>query len=115
MDRSARRDAPVSLGSSPSIRAIFRKASYIYTRMGYTFKPFKWLATMDGFNYPVDVYNGPTWIGTLVAEPDGFVITMIDTPNGKQTIAKSKENKFKSQTLAAEMLGRVWRIYRSHD
>lgn len=81
--------------------------------MDFKFKTFKHLAQGDGFHYPVDVYNGATWLGTLIAEPDGFVIKMMDTPDGKQNIASSKENKFKSHNMAAEMLYKVWRLYRS--
>ena len=81
--------------------------------MDFTFRTFKHLAQGDGFHYPVDVYNGTTWLGTLVAEPDGFVIKMMDTPHGKQNIAASRENKFKSQNSAATMLHKAWAILRN--
>ena len=81
--------------------------------MEYTFKPFKHLAHGDGFYYPVDVYIGTTWLGTLIAEPDGFVIKMLDTPKGRENIAKSKENLFKSQNLAAQRLHQAWQIFRN--
>lgn len=68
---------------------------------------------MDGFNYPVDVYNDTTYLGTLEAKPDGFVIKILDTPTGKTLIKKSGRNKFKSEQLAGDMLLRIWRNARS--
>jgi hypothetical protein len=78
----------------------------------YTFKNFEELATPDGFNYPIDVSYGTVYLGTIVAEPDGFVIQIVDTPKGKQNIKSSPSNKFKSQDLAAEVLHRTWKTFR---
>lgn len=83
--------------------------------MNYTFKEFKWMAAMDGFNYPVDVYYGNINLGTLEAKPDGFVIRFIDTPKGRQSIKQSASNKFKSLNLAAKVLHRTWQSLRSGD
>ena len=81
--------------------------------MDYKFTDFKWLATMDGFNYPVDVYLGQTWLGTLVAKPAGYAIKMIDSPTGKQDIKQSQNNNFKSKNLAAQVLHRTWQTFRN--
>jgi hypothetical protein len=83
--------------------------------MQYEFKDFKWLATGDGFNYPVDVYYNNMFLGTLIAEPRGFAIKLIDTPHGKQLIKQSKTNIFKSLNLAAQVLHRTWKIYRQPE
>jgi len=86
--------------------------------MDYRFDAFKWLATMDGFNYPVDVYYGTVYLGTIEAKPDGFTIKIVDTPTGKQSIKQSNKNKFRSQNLAAKILHRTWKVLRSgsqHD
>lgn len=80
--------------------------------MQYRFVPFKNLATGDGFNYPIDVYNGTVYLGTLIVKPDGVTIRIVDTPRGKEIIAQSKNNFFKTQDIAAEVLHRAWAKYR---
>jgi hypothetical protein len=80
--------------------------------MEYHFKDFKYLATGDGFNYPVDVAFGTIHLGTLIAEADGYVIRTVDTPNGSQAIKNSPNNKFKTLDIAAEILHRTWKSFR---
>lgn len=83
--------------------------------MIYRFHSFKYLADRQGFNYPIDVSYGTVYIGTIIAEPDGFIIKFVDTPTGKQFINKdSKKNKFKSQNHAAEVLHNTWKILRQN-
>lgn len=83
--------------------------------MDYSFVPFKELSKGDGFSYPVDVYYGTVYLGTLVAEATGFTIRMVATPSGKQLIKQSRINNFKSSTLAAQVLHRVWKNMRQSD
>jgi hypothetical protein len=81
--------------------------------MNYKFTDFTWLASANGFNYPIDVYHGSVHLGTLEAKAHAFVILSVDTPTGKQSIRQSKANEFKSKNLAAEVLHRTWKTYRS--
>jgi hypothetical protein len=81
--------------------------------MAYRYDEFKWLASMSGFNYPVDVYWDTIYLGLIEATPEGFVIRMVDTPMGKVAITQSPKNMFKSQDLAAKVLHRTWKVYRS--
>lgn len=83
--------------------------------MNYKFKEFKWLATSDGFNYPVDVYYGETYIGTLVAEANGFYIKLVDSPEGKKFLDKTKKYLYKSERLAAESLHQIWKSIRTPE
>jgi hypothetical protein len=80
--------------------------------MQYTFKDFKWMATGDGFNYPIDVYYGTIFLGTLVALPHAYTIRLVDTPQGKEMIKHTPKNEFKSMEIAAEYLHRTWKHYR---
>lgn len=80
--------------------------------MNYRFDYFKELATGDGFNYPVDVYDNTIYLGTLVAKPNGFVIKQVDTPDGKQSVAQSSKNIFKNANMAADVLHRTWKTFR---
>lgn len=80
--------------------------------MQFKFHPYKELATGDGFNYPIDVNYDTVFLGTLIAEPDGFIIAQIDSPHGKQTIKQTPHNKFKSLNIASEVLHRAWKQYR---
>ena len=81
--------------------------------MNYRYEIFKHVATPDGFNYPIDVFYGTIYLGTLEVKPDGFVIRMIDTPVGKQSVKQSDTNKFRSQNQAAEYLHRSWKMIRA--
>jgi len=81
----------------------------------YTFTSFTELATSDGFNYPVDVKYGVIFLGTLIAKPDGYVISLISTPHRSQSITQSNTNKFKSLNLAAEVLHKAWKSFRHGD
>lgn len=81
--------------------------------MAYRYEEFKWLASKDGFNYPIDVYWDTVYLGLIDAKADGFVIRMVDTPTGKVNINQSPKNKFNSQYLASEVLHRTWQFYRS--
>ena len=80
--------------------------------MMYNFHDFKDLAKGDGFGYPVDVKYGTVYIGTLIAEPDGYVIRQIDTPTGKISIKQNSKNKFKTKDEAANILHNVWKMER---
>lgn len=81
--------------------------------MEYTFDTFKNLATGDGFNYPIDVRVGQTYIGTVEVKPDGVAIRIIDTPKGKKHIPVHPKLTFKTQQIAAEKLHHLWKVYRS--
>ena len=81
--------------------------------MSYSFHPYKELATGDGFNYPIDVHYGTIFLGTLTVKPEGFVIKLVDTPEGKLMIHESPHNMFRSQNIAAEVLHRTWKKYRT--
>jgi len=77
----------------------------------YTFIPFPYLSN-TGFDYPIDVKYGTIYLGTLLTSPDGFVIHTVDTPNGKQVIKPTGNNKFKTQNIAAQVLHKTWKMYR---
>jgi len=81
----------------------------------YEFETFKELATSDGFNYPIDVKYGSIFLGTLIAKPDGYIISLISTPHRNQSINQSQKNKFKSLNLAAEVLHKAWKSFRHGD
>jgi hypothetical protein len=83
--------------------------------MNYRFDDFNWLATMDGFNVPTDVYNGTVYLGTIESKPEGYTIRLVDTPKGKQPIQQSANNSFKSKQQAAQVLHRTWQTIRSED
>lgn len=81
----------------------------IFIHMEYTFTAYKELARPDGFGYPVDVKYGTIYLGTLVAQPDGFLIYQVDTPQGKKIVDYgSKPRTFKTQNDAAVILRRLW-------
>jgi hypothetical protein len=83
--------------------------------MEYKFIPFKWLARMDGFGYPIDVYYGTIYLGLLEVEPNGLEIKMVDGPVGKVLIKPGRNNIFKTQLDAAKVLHRTWKILRQGD
>jgi hypothetical protein len=83
--------------------------------MQFKFHSYKELATGDGFNYPIDVYYGTIFLGTLVALPNAFTIKLIDTPHGKQGIKHTTHNEFKSMDIAAKVLHRTWKVARSGE
>lgn len=80
--------------------------------MDYKFEEFKGNATPDGFNYPVDVYYGTIYLGTLIAKADGYVIAQVATPTAKTKISPSRNNKFRTKEIAAEVLHRTWKSIR---
>lgn len=81
--------------------------------MDYRYEEFKGEATPDGFNYRVDVRYGTIFLGTLLVKPDGYTISLIDTPKGKFKVNQSPRNKFKTKEIAAQVLHRTWKMYRS--
>ena len=81
--------------------------------MDYRFHQFKWMANMAGFNYPIDVFYGTIYLGTLEAKNDGVVIRLIDTPEGKVPVKQSDKNIFKTQDIAAKVLHKTWARLRS--
>ena len=81
--------------------------------MTYKFDEFKWLGRMDGFGVPVDVRYGTVYLGLIESTPDGYVIQMVDTPQGKQKIKQGGENKFKTKQDAAETLHKAWKLLRT--
>lgn len=83
--------------------------------MNYTFHAYKELATSDGFNYPVDVKYGNTYIGTLEVKPHGVAIMMVDRPIGKIIIPLHPKLTFKTQEIAAKNLHHLWKVYRSRS
>jgi hypothetical protein len=84
-------------------------------KSGYRFDTFPELATADGFNYPVDVYFGTLYLGTLTARPNGFVIHQFDSPTGKKSVVQSPTNLFRSKNIAASALHHTWKHYRHGD
>jgi hypothetical protein len=85
----------------------------IYTDMAYRFQEFEWLKDRDGFNYPVDVFEGSVYLGTLVCLNDGYHIDIVFTPHSKSRILKTDSNKFKTKEEAAKMLHWVWKKKRN--
>jgi len=82
--------------------------------MNYTFQRHHEAAMGDGFGYPIDVFYRTIYLGTLVANPDGFVIELIDTPRGKKKPLKTHSNFFRTESLAAIALHRTWLYYKQH-
>ena len=80
--------------------------------MAYRFDDFKWLANMAGFGLPSDVYWATIYLGKIESQPDGYAIKLVDTPNGKQKIKSTPNNKFKSKNQAADALHRTWKKFR---
>jgi len=79
----------------------------IQKREIFKFKDYPELQSSDGFKIPSDVYIN-AYLGTIESEPDGYVIKLIDSPTGKQTISKNPQNKFKTKNEAAKMLHDNW-------
>jgi len=67
---------------------------------------------MDGFGYPIDVYNGAVFLGTLEVFPEGVKIALVQTPFANLTVAQCHLNNFKTQELAAQALHRLWLVER---
>lgn len=83
---------------------------------GFKFTDYKWMSTMAGFNYPVDVHYGTVYLGILFAEQDGYVIDRVSLPNGgMKQVQRGGINKFKSANLAAEALHRLWKMQRTSE
>lgn len=79
----------------------------------YKFDEFRWLGRGDGFGIPVDVRYGTVYLGLIESIPDGYVIQMVDTPQGKQKIKQGGRNKFKTKQDAAETLHKAWKLLRT--
>ena len=86
----------------------------------YRFTDFDWLANMAGFNKPTDVYYGSIYLGTIVSKPNGYIIELIDTPQGKKTVEyKNRKGQkidpivFKTKDIAAKVLHKYWKKQRS--
>lgn len=80
--------------------------------MDYSFTEFKELAHGDGFHYPVDVRYNTIYLGSLIVNPNGYVIRMVDTPSKHEFILPSKNNLFRTKQDAAVALHKVWKKYR---
>lgn len=74
----------------------------------YRFQDFNWMARMDGFGVPSDVYYGNILLGVIISEPDGYYIERVMGPLKVQGVQRTPSNKFKSKNLAAQMLHKVW-------
>ena len=84
--------------------------------MDYIFRKFDWLASKDGLNCPIDVYNNTVYLGTIESKSNGFVIKVVDTPlKGKEIVKQNDNNMFKSQNIAAQVLHKLWQFIRQHD
>ena len=86
----------------------------------YRFADFDWLSNMAGFNKPTDVYYGSIYLGTIVSKPNGYVIELIDTPQGQRTVEyKNRKGQkidplvFKTKDIAAKVLHTYWKKQRS--
>lgn len=86
----------------------------------YRFHDFDWLKKMDGFGIPTDVYYGSIYLGTIVSKPKGYVIELIDTPQGKRTVEYRNRKRqlidpivFKTKDRAAKALHTYWKQQRS--
>lgn len=66
------------------------------------------MADKSGFNYPIDVYFGDLYLGTLVVKPEGYVIKLIDTPTGKRAPSQDGVNLFRGKKDAVNVLHRMW-------
>jgi hypothetical protein len=82
------------------------------SKMTYKFDEFKWLANISGFGTPVDVSYGTVYLGLIESAHDGYVIRMVDTPEGKKRIKQGGKNKFKTKQDAAETLHKTWAVLR---
>ena len=80
--------------------------------MTYKFDEFKWLSNMADFGVPVDVSYGTIYLGLIESTPDGYVIQMVDTPEGKKCIKQGGKNKFKTKQQAAKTLHNAWLVFR---
>jgi hypothetical protein len=94
------------------IDTVLKNKKMISENTSYKFDEFKWLANMAGFGMPVDVYYGTIYLGLIESTPDGYVIQMVDTPQGKQRIKQGGKNKFKTKQRAAEILHKTWKVLR---
>jgi len=79
----------------------------------YRFHEFKWMATMDGFNMPVDVYYGKILLGVIQSRPDGYVILSVIGPDRSYNVTQEKENEFKTKNDAAKPLHLLWKTLRT--
>lgn len=80
----------------------------------FKYDDYGWMASGDGFNIPTDVYYGTVLLGVIVSHPDGYVVKKVMGPTNDKTvmIKDSSNNKFKSKSLAAKMLHKVWKMLR---
>lgn len=79
----------------------------------YRFDDFGWLANMDGFNKPTDVYYGKIHLGVIESRPDGYVIIVVMGPDKHYRVDASPKNKFKNKNRAAETLHQTWKTLRT--
>ncbi len=80
----------------------------------YRFHDFKWLARMDGFGMPTDVYYGSILLGVIVSTPNGYTIEMVKGPTTNVSYKQSPKNLFKTKDDAAKVIRRVWRLLRQN-
>jgi len=66
------------------------------------------MADQSGFNYPIDVYFGDVYLGTLVVKPAGYEIKLVDTPSGKKAPNPGGQNFFRGKKTAVQVLHRMW-------
>ena len=79
----------------------------------YRFKDYSWLKNSSGFNIPTDVYHDTVLLGVIESRPEGYLIVMVDTPNGSRGVNPSKNNNFKTKDLAAKALHTLWKQQRT--
>jgi hypothetical protein len=80
----------------------------------YKFDDFKWLARMDGFGMPTDVYYGSILLGVIISTHTGYMISIIKGPTHDISYKSSSNNQFKTKNDAAEMLHREWKLLRQN-
>jgi hypothetical protein len=78
----------------------------------FRFHVFEWLSQMDGFGYPMDVYTGAIFLGTLEVFPEGVKVALVQTPFANIAVARCHLNNFKTQEQAAQALHRLWLVER---
>lgn len=77
---------------------------------GFRFHEFKWMANMGGYNYPVDVHYGETYLGVAEVQQAHVEIYGIKLSGMASLlpIRKDANNKFKTLQLAAEAMLRFY-------
>lgn len=81
----------------------------------YHFNRFPELCCPDGFRYPIDVYTGNIFLGTLEVLADGVTVSMVQTPHTNIILEKHPRNKHRTEQAATQALHDLWRNYRQPE